>query len=60
MHNDLYNLLKAGYKDQKEAAKEMKKYGYDYDSQLSNNETKVFLKDNKPDVAAIRLNFVRA
>jgi len=50
MHNDLHNLLKAGYKDQKEAAKEMKKYGYDYDSQLSNNETKVFLKDNKPTI----------
>ena len=50
MHNDLYHFLESGYKNQKEAKQEMKKYGYDYDSQLSNNESKVFLKNGKPTI----------
>jgi len=47
---DLYPLLKFGYENQKEAARDAKKLGYSYDSQLSNNETKVFVKDGKPTI----------
>ena len=50
MHNELYNFLHAGYKNQADAAKELKKYGYGYDNQLSNNETKIFVKDGKPTI----------
>jgi hypothetical protein len=47
---DLYPLLKFGYENQKEAARDAKKLGYSYDNQLSNNETKVFVKDGKPTI----------
>lgn len=45
---DLHTLLKLGYENQKEASQNAKKYGYTYDANLSNNETKVFVKDGKP------------
>ena len=47
---DLHSLLKFSYENQKEAARDAKKLGYSYDSQLSNNETKVFVKDGKPTI----------
>ena len=50
LRKDLYPLLKLGYENQKEAKKDAKKYGYSYDGQLSNNETKVFVKDGKPTI----------
>jgi hypothetical protein len=48
LRDDLPYLLKNSYKNQKEAAENLKKYGYTYDGALSNNETKVFVKNNKP------------
>lgn len=48
LRDDLPYLLKNSYKNQKEAAENLKKYGYTYDGALSNNETKVFIKNNKP------------
>jgi len=48
LRDDLPYLLKNSYKNQKEAAENLKKRGYTYDGALSNNETKVFIKNNKP------------
>jgi hypothetical protein len=48
LRDDLPYLLKNSYKNQKEAAENLKKYGYTYDGGLSNNETKVFVKNGKP------------
>lgn len=48
LREDLPYLLKSSYMNQKQAAENMKKKGYTYDNELSNNETKVFIKDKKP------------
>lgn len=48
LRKDVPYLLKASYKNQKEAAEDLKKRGYDYDNELSNNETKIFVKNKKP------------
>ena len=47
---DLYPLLKFSYENQKDAARDAKNLGYSYDSALSNNETKVFVKGGKPTI----------
>ena len=46
---NLHDLLSAGYLNQKQAAEKLKST-YDYDHDLSNNETKVFInkETNKP------------
>lgn len=43
MNVPLEELLKASYKPQREAKKDLSKYGYSYDPELSTMETKVFL-----------------
>lgn len=48
LRKDLPYLLKSSYMNQKQAADNMKKKGYTYDTELSNNETKIFVKDKKP------------
>ena len=48
LRKDLPYLLKSSYMNQKQAADNMKKKGYTYDTELSNNETKIFVKNNKP------------
>ena len=48
LRDDLPYLLKNSYKNQKEASQNLQKRGYTYDGGLSNNETKVFVKNGKP------------
>lgn len=46
--SDIKPLLQSGYLPQSEAELAMKRRGYNYDSDLSSMETKVFVKDGKP------------
>ena len=50
--NNLKDILKASYKPQREAEEDFKKLGYDYDSELSSMDSKVFYdpKTKKPHI----------
>lgn len=48
LRTDTYDLLKASYLPQSEAALRMQQKDYQYDKDLSSMNTKVFVKDNKP------------
>jgi hypothetical protein len=48
LRQDLGLLTKNSYQSQKDAKKNLKQYGYDYDDELSRMDTKVFVKDGKP------------
>ena len=52
MENNLSTILEASYKKQSEAQEDLGKIGYNYDPELSNMESKVFVdKEGKPSVA---------
>ena len=46
---NFYDPLKASYENHDEAENRMKKYGYNYDRDLSNDETKVFYNPDHED-----------
>ena len=52
MEDNLSTILEASYKKQSEAQEDLGKIGYNYDPELSNMESKVFVdKEGKPSVA---------
>ena len=54
---NFYDPLKASYESHDEAEHRMKKYGYDYDRDLSNDETKVFYNPNQEDNKKLLVTF---
>ena len=50
LRSDLGNLLKSSYKPQKEAKKDMKKQGYQYDNKFSTMAAKVFVNNGQPTI----------
>jgi hypothetical protein len=54
---NFYDPLKASYENHQAAEHRMKKYGYDYDRNLSTHETKVFYNPNQEDNKKLLVTF---
>jgi hypothetical protein len=54
---NFYDPLKASYENYQAAEHRMKKYGYDYDKDLSTDETKVFYNPNQSDNKKLLVTF---
>jgi hypothetical protein len=54
---NFYDPLKASYESHDEAENRMKKYGYNYDRDLSNDETKVFYNPDQSDNKKLLVTF---